>query len=83
MSDFSQWSLRPELVEAIASQGITEPTPIQLASLADILTGTDVLAQAKTGSGKTLACALGILSGLGRWLGPSPSPEPANRYLFT
>jgi len=26
---------------------------------------------------------MGILSGLGRWLGPSPSPEPANRYLFT
>jgi ATP-independent RNA helicase DbpA len=64
MSDFSQWSLRSELVEAIASQGITEPTPIQQASLADILAGTDVLAQAKTGSGKTLAFALGILSGL-------------------
>ena len=64
MPDFSQWPLRPELIEAIAGQGITEPTPIQQASLADILAGTDVLAQAKTGSGKTLAFALGILSGL-------------------
>lgn len=64
MPDFSQWPLRPELLEAIASQGITEPTPIQQASIADILAGTDVLAQAKTGSGKTLAFALGILSGL-------------------
>lgn len=64
MPDFSQWPLRPELIEAIAGQGIAEPTPIQQASLADILAGTDVLAQAKTGSGKTLAFALGILSGL-------------------
>ena len=64
MPDFSQWPLRPELLEALAGQGITEPTPIQQASLTDILAGTDVLAQAKTGSGKTLAFALGLLSGL-------------------
>ena len=64
MTDFSQWPLRPELLDALASQGITAPTPIQQASLADILAGTDVLAQAKTGSGKTLAFALGLLSGL-------------------
>jgi len=64
MSDFTQWPLRPELLEALAGQGISAPTPIQQASLADILAGRDVLGQAKTGSGKTLAFALGLLSRL-------------------
>ncbi|WP_297799606.1 ATP-dependent RNA helicase DbpA [Arenimonas sp. GDDSR-1] len=64
MSDFSQWPLRAELLEALASQHMTVPTPIQQAALSDILAGRDVLAQAKTGSGKTLAFALGLLQGL-------------------
>ena len=64
MSDFSQWPLRAELLEALSSQGMSVPTPIQKAALSDILAGRDVLAQAKTGSGKTLAFALGLLQGL-------------------
>ncbi|MFZ9348349.1 MAG: ATP-dependent RNA helicase DbpA [Arenimonas sp.] len=64
MSDFSQWPLRAELLEALSSQGMSVPTPIQQAALTDILAGRDVLAQAKTGSGKTLAFALGLLQGL-------------------
>ena len=64
MSDFSQFALRDELLEALASQGITEPTPIQQASLVPMLDGADVLAQAKTGGGKTLAFALTLLSKL-------------------
>ena len=64
MSDFSQWPLRAELLDALTSQGMTVPTPIQQAALAEILAGRDVLAQAKTGSGKTLAFALGLLQGL-------------------
>ncbi|HWR96512.1 MAG TPA: DEAD/DEAH box helicase, partial [Arenimonas sp.] len=62
MSDFTQWPLRAELLEALASQGISQPTPIQQEALSDLLAGRDVLAQAKTGSGKTLAFALAILS---------------------
>ncbi len=62
MHDFNQWPLRAELLEALASQGIFEPTPIQQEALSDLLAGNDVLAQAKTGSGKTLAFALAILS---------------------
>ncbi len=62
MPDFNQWPLRAELLEALASQGIFEPTPIQQEALSDLLAGNDVLAQAKTGSGKTLAFALAILS---------------------
>ena len=68
MPDFNQWPLRAELLEAIASQGIFEPTPIQQQALSDLLAGHDVLAQAKTGSGKTLAyfvesgCRIGCAS---------------------
>ena len=39
-------------------------TTIQAASLPLILSGKDVIAQAKTGSGKTVAFALGVLSNL-------------------
>ena len=63
-TDFGQWPLRAELLEALHAQGIVAPTAIQQASLGDLLAGHDVLAQAKTGSGKTLAFALALLSRL-------------------
>ena len=39
-------------------------TPVQAASLPTILSGRDVIAQAKTGSGKTASFALGLLSAI-------------------
>jgi ATP-independent RNA helicase DbpA len=41
-----------------------EMTPIQAQSLPDILSGKDLLAQAKTGSGKTAAFSIGLLNKL-------------------
>lgn len=46
------------LVDALAPQGITSPTPIQAATLADSLAGRDVLGRGRTGSGKTYAFLL-------------------------
>jgi ATP-dependent RNA helicase DeaD len=40
---------------------ITTPTPIQAAALGPLLSGRDVIGQARTGSGKTLAFALPLL----------------------
>jgi superfamily II DNA/RNA helicase len=57
-------SLAPELVAALAAQGITEPTPVQSAVIPDALAGHDVLGRARTGSGKTLAFGLPILARL-------------------
>ena len=57
-------SLAPELVAALAAQGITEPTPVQAAVIPDALAGRDVLGRARTGSGKTLAFGLPILARL-------------------
>jgi len=45
----------------IESLGFQSMTPIQAQSLPVILTGNDLLAQAKTGSGKTAAFAIGLL----------------------
>jgi ATP-dependent RNA helicase DeaD len=61
---FSQLSLHPQLVQAVADLGYTEPTPIQSAVIPVLLEGHDVIGQAQTGTGKTAAFALPMLHGL-------------------
>jgi superfamily II DNA/RNA helicase len=53
------------LVAVLASQGKTEPFPIQQDTLPDTLAGRDVLGRGKTGSGKTLAFSLPMVARLG------------------
>jgi ATP-dependent RNA helicase DeaD len=60
-TQFTDLNLRPELVQAVAALGYTEPTPIQAALIPAMLTGADVIGQAQTGTGKTAAFALPIL----------------------
>jgi superfamily II DNA/RNA helicase len=62
---FVALGVTPELVNALESQGITEPFPIQALTIADALSGRDVCGKAKTGSGKTLAFGVPILQRLG------------------
>jgi ATP-independent RNA helicase DbpA len=64
MSDFAQLTLTDSLRKALSEVGYAQMTPVQAASLPAILSGRDVVAQAKTGSGKTAAFALGLLSAL-------------------
>ncbi|MGA2504814.1 MAG: DEAD/DEAH box helicase, partial [Anaerolineales bacterium] len=63
-TQFTDLNLRPELMQAIALLGYTEPTPIQSALIPVMLTGADVIGQAQTGTGKTAAFALPILNNL-------------------
>jgi len=49
------------VLDALASKGITKPTPIQLQGLPVALSGRDMIGIAFTGSGKTLAFALPAL----------------------
>jgi superfamily II DNA/RNA helicase len=58
-------------VAALADAGITEPFPIQAATLPDALAGRDVLGRGRTGSGKTYAFLLPLLARL--------SSRPASR----
>ena len=61
---FSSLPLSPEQLTTIEALGYKEMTPIQAQSLPDVLSGKDLLAQAKTGSGKTAAFAIGLLNKL-------------------
>ena len=65
-SDFAELGVALPMVAALASKGITEPFPIQAATIADAIAGRDVLGRARTGSGKTLAFGLPLLTHLSR-----------------
>jgi ATP-dependent RNA helicase RhlE len=62
---FADLGLSPELLRAVAEQGYTTPTPIQLQAIPAVLADRDVLAGAQTGTGKTAAFILPILHRLG------------------
>jgi ATP-dependent RNA helicase DeaD len=62
---------RPPLARALAERSYDQPTPVQMAVLADEAVDRDLLVSAQTGSGKTvaygLAIANNILGGLERF----------------
>ncbi|MEV4056407.1 DEAD/DEAH box helicase [Amycolatopsis sp. NPDC049688] len=64
MSTFAELGLPTPLVAALASQGVTEPFPIQAATLPHTLAGRDVLGRGRTGSGKTYGFVLPVLARL-------------------
>ena len=51
-------------MSTLTQQGITDPFPIQTATLPDTLAGRDVLGRGRTGSGKTLAFSLPLVARL-------------------
>lgn len=58
---FKNLNLIEPLDRALAKQGYTEPTPIQLKAIPDLLKGRDLIGIAQTGTGKTAAFVLPIL----------------------
>ncbi|MDG1253968.1 MAG: DEAD/DEAH box helicase [Glaciecola sp.] len=58
---FSELGLSPAVMQAIADQGYTQPSPIQQEAIGPVLTQKDVMAAAQTGTGKTGAFALPIV----------------------
>lgn len=58
---FESFKLNPQILNAIADAGFTEPTLIQQKAIAPILSGQDIMGIAQTGTGKTAAFALPIL----------------------
>jgi ATP-dependent RNA helicase RhlE len=61
---FRALQLSPQILKAIQEAGYTEPTPIQLAAIPEVLAGRDVIGIAQTGTGKTAAFVLPILTKL-------------------
>src|ERR1700692_3958723 len=73
MTSFADLHLSEPLLRALAEEGYTEPTPIQLGSIPHLLAGRDLLGLAQTGTGKTAAFALPILHRLAeRRVQPQP-----------
>jgi superfamily II DNA/RNA helicase len=61
-ASFDALGLPPRLLETMTGLGVTDPFPIQAATLPAALAGRDVLGRARTGSGKTLAFGLALLT---------------------
>jgi ATP-dependent RNA helicase RhlE len=61
---FRALQLSPPILKAIKEAGYTEPTPIQLAAIPEVLAGRDVIGIAQTGTGKTAAFVWPILTKL-------------------
>lgn len=75
-SPFAALGVPLALVTSLSERGITEPFPIQTATLPDTLAGRDVLGRGRTGSGKTLAFALPVVA---RLAGNVPSGQDVAR----
>ena len=61
-ASFADFDVRPEIVQALADAGITQPFPIQAMTLPVALSGHDIIGQAKTGTGKTLGFGVPLLN---------------------
>ena len=61
VSAWASLQLSSQTLSSLAKLGFTAPTPIQSASIPEILSGHDVVGKASTGSGKTLAFGIPIL----------------------
>jgi len=67
--------IEPDMVEALAAQGIIEPFPIQEQTIPLALGRQDIIGQAKTGTGKTFGFGLPLIQSLGL------HPEPGVKAL--
>ena len=62
--NFASLPISPQQLEALQGLGYASMTTVQAQSLPLILSGKDVIIQAKTGSGKTAAFGIGLLNHL-------------------
>ena len=61
---FRALGLHANILKAVQEAGYTEPTPIQMAAIPQVLAGHDLIGIAQTGTGKTAAFVLPILTRL-------------------
>ena len=82
---FAALNLLPELQRAVADQGYTEATPIQVQAIPAVLAGRDLMGCAQTGTGKTAGFTLPLLQLLAPHASSSPSParHPVRALILT
>lgn len=68
--NFKDLNLSEQILDAIASMGYIEATPIQEQAIPEILKGKDIIGLAQTGTGKTAAFALPLIDKLIRGYKP-------------
>jgi ATP-dependent RNA helicase RhlE len=68
-SGFNGLGIAPKLLELLAKNKYTEPTPIQRQSIPIAIEGKDLMGIAQTGTGKTLAFGIPMLQRLARTSG--------------
>jgi len=73
--NFTDLGIEPDMVEALAANGILSPFPIQEQTIPLALSGQDIIGQAKTGTGKTFGFGLPLIQRLGL------HPEPGVKAL--
>jgi ATP-dependent RNA helicase RhlE len=78
---FASLGLSAPILEAVAEQGYTIPSPIQTQAIPAIIEGKDVMAAAQTGTGKTAGFTLPILEKLSK--GPKASANQARALILT
>jgi len=77
---FDQLDLIEPLLRAVHAEGYNNPTPIQAASIPELIAGRDLLGCAQTGTGKTAAFALPIIQRLNAQ--PRKAPPRGVRTLI-
>ena len=80
---FDSLGLRAELLRAIADEGYSTPTPIQLQAIPAVLNGGDILAAAQTGTGKTAGVTLPLLEKLSQTTKPVNGRRPVRALILT
>ena len=71
---FNALGLTKPILRALKTEGYSEPTPIQVAAIPQVLRGRDLMATAQTGTGKTAAFSLPML----QLLAARQTPEPTH-----
>lgn len=80
---FDNLGLRADILRAIAEEGYSTPTPIQLQAIPAVLKGGDILAGAQTGTGKTAGFTLPLLEKLSQNTKPVNGRRPVRALILT
>lgn len=58
---FDELGMSPELRQAVADRGYTNPTPVQAKAFRPVIEGKDLIVRSKTGTGKTAAFGMPLV----------------------
>ncbi|MFD0620527.1 DEAD/DEAH box helicase [Paenibacillus sp. GCM10027629] len=80
---FNDLQLHPAILQALAKENYTTPTPIQEQAIPSVLAGRDLLGCAQTGTGKTAAFSLPIIDRLLNQPRKSGSVRPIRSLILS